>query len=172
MKLNSSNPLPGGPPQGSAGGTYAKVGLKIPQIARWRVAGITDQTIAKMLGMSTSGLARILATPEYLEYESCILQGHLTAMDRALSGKVEAIRQELRQAVPGALRTVVEVAMQRRDMKAAFAAAKEILDRDPDRILPNNGEELAAPGVPAEVLQEAAKQGNEIAENYDKSKVM
>lgn len=146
--------------------------IKIPQIARWRIAGVTDRKIAELLGMSGSGLAQILVTEEYKDYEAALLNGHLSAMDRALAGKVEAIQQECRQAVPAALRCLVDTVTQRRDMKAAFAAAKEILDRDPDRILPTNRDaEPVAPGVPAEIISAAAEEGNKIAESYDKKKV-
>jgi hypothetical protein len=147
--------------------------IKIPQIARWRIAGVSDKKIGDMLGMTVSGLARLLATPEYQEYEAALMNGHLMSMDRALAGKVEAIHNECRQAVPAALRTLVDVVTQRRDLKAAFAAAKEILDRDPDRTLPASAsEEAVAPGVPVAVLDAAAEEGNKIAQDYvDKKKV-
>jgi hypothetical protein len=148
--------------------SYAKTNIKIPQVARWRIAGISDRRIAQMLGMTPSGLAQLLATPEYIEYEAALLNGHLSAMDRALAGKVEAIHQECRQAVPAALRCLVDTVTQRRDLKAAMAAAKEILDRDPDRTLvTSTSDEAVAPGVPAEVIEAAAAEGNAIAKNYD-----
>lgn len=141
--------------------------IKIPQVARWRIAGITDRKIADMLGMSVSGLARLLASPEYQDYEAALMNGHLSAMDRALAGKVEAIHNECRQAVPAALRCLVDTVTQRRDLKAAMAAAKEILDRDPDRTLPASpDQEAVAPGVPASVLDSAAEEGNRIATTY------
>lgn len=144
--------------------------IKIPQIARWRIAGVTDRKIGQMLGMSTSGLARILSSPEYMEYEAALMNGHLSAMDRALAGKVEAIHNEVRQAVPAALRCLVDTVTQRRDLKAAMAAAKEILDRDPDRTLVSREQEAVAPGVPAEVLNAAAEEGNKIAQDYSEKK--
>jgi hypothetical protein len=148
--------------------SYSKTNIKIPQIVRWRVAGITDKRIAAMLGMTPSGLAQILATPEYIEEEAAYLNGHLTAMDRAMAGKIEAIHQSCRQAVPAALRALVDTVTQRRDLKAAMTAAKEILDRDPDRTLvQSRSDEAVAPGVPVEVIEAAAKEGNAIAQNYD-----
>lgn len=145
--------------------------IKIPQIARWRIAGVSDRKIGEMLGMSVSGLARLLATPEYQDYEAALLNGHLSAMDRALAGKVEAIHNECRQAVPAALRCLVDTVTQRRDLKAAMAAAKEILDRDPDRTLvANKDSEAVAPGIPAEVLNAAAEEGNKIASTYEDTK--
>lgn len=142
--------------------------IKIPQVARWRIAGVTDKKIAQMLGMSTGGLARLLASPEYIEHEAALMNAHLSSMDRALAGKVDAIHNELRQAVPAAVRCLVDTVTQRRDLKAAMAAAKEILDRDPDRTLvATEGEEAVAPGVPASVLDAAAEEGNKIAKDYE-----
>jgi hypothetical protein len=142
--------------------------IKIPQIARWRIAGITDTKIAELIHMTIPGLARILATAEYKDYEAALLNGHLTDMDRALAGKVSAIHQEIRSAVPAALRCLVDTVTQRRDLKAALQAAKEILNRDPDHVLPESvsGEGIA-PGIPAEVLDAAIAEGNKIASNYD-----
>ena len=122
--------------------------------------------------MSIPGLARILASPEYVEYEAALMNAHLSAMDHALAGKVEAIHHEMRLAVPAALRCLVDTVTQRRDLKAAMAAAKEILDRDPDRTLVSSREaEAVAPGVPAEVIAAAAEEGNKIAEKYVDKKV-
>lgn len=148
--------------------TFKTTNIKIPQIARWRIAGVTDVRIAQLIGMTGSGLARILATQEYIDYEAAIMNGQLTEMDKALKGKVDAIREGCREAVPAALRCLVETVTQRRDMKAAFAAAKEILDRDPDRTLTTSqSNEAIAPGVPASVLDAAVIEGNTIAQNYD-----
>jgi CTP:molybdopterin cytidylyltransferase MocA len=149
--------------------TYKTTNIKIPQIARWRVAGISDRKIAQMLGMSGGGLAALLATQEYIDYEAALMNGHLSAMDRALAGKVEAIHNECRQAVPAALRCLVDTVTQRRDLKAALAAAKEILDRDPDRSLMTSADqEPVAPGVPAAIIDQAAAEANKIAEDYNK----
>ncbi len=143
---------------------YTKVNIKIPQIARWRIAGISDTKIQQLLGMSSGGLARLLATPEYKEYEAALLNGHLNAMDKALAGKVEAIHQEFKVAVPAAMRVLVDAVTQRRDLRAAIEAAKEIFDRDPDRTLvKQRDQEAIAPGVPAEILNAAAEDGNKIA---------
>lgn len=144
--------------------------IKIPQVVRWRVAGITDTKIAAMLGMSMSGLARLLGTQEYKDEEAAYMNGHLSAMDRAMAGKIEAIHQECRQAVPAALRALVDVVTQRRDLKAAMAAAKEILDRDPDKsLVTSKSDEPIAPGIPAEVINAAAEEGNRIAKTYEEN---
>jgi hypothetical protein len=143
--------------------SYAKVHIKIPQIARWRVAGISDTRIAELLKMTTSGLARILATPEYKEFEASYLNGQLTEMDRRMAGRIEEIHNEARAAVPAAMRCLVEAVTQKKDLRAAIDAAKEILDRDPDRALVKSrtGDELAQ-GVPMAVLDRAASEGNDL----------
>jgi hypothetical protein len=149
--------------------TYKTTNIKIPQVARWRIAGISDKKIGQMLGMSVSGLAQLLASQEYIDYEAALMNGHLSAMDRALAGKVEAIHQECRNAVPAALRCLVDTVTQRRDLKAALAAAKELLDRDPDRTLvTSSDQEPIAPGVPAAIIDQAAAEANAIATNYNK----
>lgn len=111
-----------------------KVQIRIEQIARMRVAGIKDYIIAQQVGLTQAGLSRIIALPAYQDVEQAILQGHLTMMDKALAGKVDILRQELRTAVPAALRTLVETATQRRDLRSALAASLEIMDRDPDGV--------------------------------------
>jgi hypothetical protein len=113
--------------------------------------------------MSPGGLARILALPEYKEYEAAYLTGQLTEMDKRMAGRVNEIRKEFRAAVPAAMRCLVETVTQKRDLRAAFEAAKEILDRDPDRILTKSkGDELVAPGIPAEIINAAAEEGNSL----------
>jgi hypothetical protein len=148
--------------------TFKTTNIKIPQIARWRVAGVTDTRIATLMQMSLNGLARILATQEYKDYEAALMNGHLSAMDQALAGKVAEIQNECRQAVPAALRCLVDTVTQRRDLKAALAAAREILDRDPDHTLvTQDSEACVAPGVPAAVVDAAAAEGTKIAEAYE-----
>lgn len=148
--------------------------IKIPQIARWRISGVSDTRIAQLIHMSMSGLARILASPEYQQYEFDLMNGHLKKMDEALAGKISEIHEECRRAVPAALRCLVDTVNQRRDLRAAMAAAKEILDRDPDRTLAPSDNPNAQQSVPAEMLAAAAEEGNKIASSFapqDKTKV-
>ena len=146
-------------------GSHQKVtNIKIPQIARWRVAGVRDTKIAQLLGMSPQGVNCIVQSQEYKEYEAAILNGHISSMDRALAGKVEAIHHEFRVLVPAAMRVLVDAVTQRRDLKTALEAAKEIFKRDPERTLPEQrSDEYIAPGIPNEVLDNAAAEGNVIA---------
>jgi hypothetical protein len=118
--------------------------IKLEQIARMRIAGIKDVRIAQILGLSTPGLARILTTPEYIDLEASLLEGHLSQMDEALAGRVKEMKQVYAVGVPAAIRTMLEGVTQRRDLKAALFAAKEILDRDPERTFVKAGDAKAA----------------------------
>ena len=156
----------------SAGGQQRLL-IKIPQIARWKIAGIPETRIAQLLKMTPQGVGVITASQEYKEYEAALLNQHLGRMDAELEGRVEVLRDELRGAVPAALRCLVEVAKQRKDLKAAMAASIELLDRDPDKTLAKNPGEGDGehPDVPAAVLDAAVEAGNNIATTYtDKAK--
>lgn len=109
-----------------------KVQIRIEQIARMRLAGIKDYIIAEQVGLTPAGLSRILALPQYLDIQEALLQGHLTQMDKAIAGRVDILRQEMKPLVPAALRALTDAVTQRRDLRAMLEASKEILDRDPD----------------------------------------
>ena len=151
--------------------TFKTANVKIPQIVRWRIAGVTDIHIARLLGIGLAALQAIYRLPEYQAQETAYLNGHISAMDKAMAGRVDAIRDECRQAVPAALRALVDCVTQRKDLKAALAASKELLDRDPDRILPSVAKEdeaKLASQVPEAILEAAAERGNSIVEEYVK----
>jgi hypothetical protein len=115
-------------------GIATKTNIRLQQIARYRITGrIGDARIAELVGLTPPGLARILALPEYKELEESLLEGHISQMDEELSGNLEELRSNMRTAVPLALRSLVETVQQRRDLRAALAAAKEIIELDPDR---------------------------------------
>lgn len=143
--------------------------IRIPQIVRYRVVGnLKDAQIASLVGMTPAGLSQLLMSQEYKDAEQAYLLGHVSKMDEAAAGKIDVIRNEARVGVPVALRTIIEVATQRKDLKAALEASKELLDRDPDRTLAKSKEGAGAvPSVPAEVLQAAVDVGNTVAKSYD-----
>src|SRR5208282_3000103 len=107
--------------------------MRMEQVARYRVAGCKDALIAQLVGLTQAGLAVLVAGPEYKEIETAVFTGQISDLDRALAGKVKAIQEEARIAVPAALRTLVEACNQRRDLKTALAAAKTIIEIDPDQ---------------------------------------
>lgn len=108
--------------------------MRIAQIARLRVAGQRDSVIAQAVGLSPQGLARILSLPEYKDAEDCVLRGVITDMDQALAGRADLLRKQFQVGVPLAMRTLLDAVQQRRDLRASLEAAREILDRDPDRV--------------------------------------
>lgn len=122
----------GGP--GRPSGVSAALRLRIQRVARMRVAGIKDSVIQIREGITAPAFQYLVKLPEYIEVEESVFDGQISAMDRAIAGNVETLRNEVRGAVPAALRTVIEVANQRRDLKTALAASLELLDRDPDRV--------------------------------------
>jgi hypothetical protein len=133
-----------------------KVRIAIETIARMRVLGIRDNVIAAKLGYTQSGLSRIVALPEYQDFEQAVLQGAVSKMDEALAGRVKEMKELYKQAVPSALSTLFETCRQRRDLRAAMSAASEILDRDPDGTFSKKSIRLVdndnAPSVSAEHL--------------------
>jgi len=147
--------------------------IKIPQIIRWRVAGLSEVKIADLLGMTTQAIRMIVTSQGYQDEEAAYLNGHLSAMDEALAGKVDVIHQNFRAAVPAAMRCLIDAVTQRKDLKTAIAAAGEILDRDPDRTLSKQSQrkegEHEAPKLPDEVLNQAVIESNDIARSLNQS---
>jgi hypothetical protein len=117
----------------------SRVYIKLNKIARMRLAGVKDGRICELLNLSRGGFSRIVALPEYIELEECMLQGFTSGMDEALSRNKEELTKVMAVAVPAAVRTIMEVAMQRKELKTALAAASEILDRDPDHTFSKEG---------------------------------
>lgn len=145
-----------------------KVRMAIEQIARLRVAGIKDNIIAIRMGYSTAGLSRILALPEYQDFEEAVFQGHISKMDEALAGKLDDMKKYFETAVPQALSTLFETCRQRRDLRAAMSAAAEILDRDPEGTFSKKKASLdptnpAAPSVSKEFLDGVTAHADAVA---------
>ena len=158
---------------------HAQTKIRIEQIARYRIAGIRDFRIAEILKISPATLKFITDKVEYKEVEESLLLGHLTEMDLALAGQVDPLRQEVRNAVPAALRCLVDAVNQRRDLRTALAASVEILKRDPDRVAPDlerasriGDDPLAAMRtIPASLMEETARAADVTAEQLAKKRV-
>jgi hypothetical protein len=153
--------------------TYPKTKFKIAQIARMRVAAnCTDAKIAEHFNLTLPGLQYILKTQEYRDEENAIFHGQISAMDEALAGNADAIRKEARIGVPVAMKALLDAAMQRKDLKSSIAAARELLDRDPDRtLIKAQPDEVPAETLPDEVINQAVGVANKISQSYDKTKV-
>jgi hypothetical protein len=144
--------------------------FKLNQIARLRLfSGLKDGQIATLMNLSQSGLSRILTLPEYQETETQLLEGGITKMDEQVAGKLDEMRELYKPAVPAAMRTLLEVVTQRRDLRAAVAASIQVLDRDPDQTFVATGKRevnnagVNAIGVPAGVLASAINAGASVA---------
>ena len=131
-----------------------KVHIKIEQIARLRAAGsISDDRIATLLGLTRAGLSRILALPEYQEAEQAALTGVVTKMDEALAGRANEIRKVYAVGVPLAMKAMLEMVQQKKDLRQRLEAAKEILDRDPQHTYSKNAVELPnGASLPADLV--------------------
>jgi hypothetical protein len=142
----------------------SKVLAKIEQIARWRVAGVKDSVIAQKLGMSYGGLVRILQTELYKKRETEVRHFLTGKMDQVLvEDRTSILKNELRDAVPDALKFIIDQCRQGSDMRARMAAAKEVLDRDPSKTFSKTGraEDQSSNnpnGLPEGVLSAAKKE--------------
>ena len=119
-----------------AGGTNSKTLMRYEVIAKYRVTGrYTDAMIAGVVGLTPQGLAQAVLRPEYQAIEAKALQDHLDNVDGFLEDEAEQIRTITRAAVPLALQGLVEAVSQKKDLRSMLAAAKMIIDLDPNRTL-------------------------------------
>lgn len=174
IKISGVDSSQGQGTSGPAPGTlHAQTKIRIEQIARYRIAGIRDFRIAEILKITPAALKFITEKVEYKEVEEALLIGHLTEMDLALAGQVDPLRQEIRNAVPAALRCLVDAVNQRRDLRTALAASVEILKRDPDRVAPDlergargmdgEGEFAGMKTIPQSMMEETARSADIVA---------
>jgi len=145
---------------------YAKTNIRIPQIARYRVCGISDRKIADLMGMSYQSLAQLMLTQEYKDEEQAVFTGQITKLDESMAGRAHLLKNELRRAVPCAVRGLIDAVNQRRDLKACLTAAKEILDRDPDKTLRVDEDAKPTEELPVNVLDSVVNKANSVAASY------
>lgn len=107
--------------------------LKVSQIARLRIMGTKDTVIAKALSLSASGFQRIIRTQFYRDYEQAVLNGHISKLDEKLAANRNLLRRQATNMLPEALRGLGELARQRKDLKTALEAQRDILRIDPDK---------------------------------------
>jgi hypothetical protein len=153
-----------------------KVQGKIEEIARMRVAKKTNSAIAAAMCMSYGGLSRILATPEYQAYEDAIREENNLALDVRLEKRRE-LMIKVEDAVPDALQVMLNSIKQTRDLRMQFAAAKEILDRDPGRTIPKQVASQATPTaqptapLPSPVLEKLVNESTKVNGILDRQQV-
>ena len=105
-----------------------QVYIKAEQIARMRVKGIPMTRICIEMGMSYDGLVRITRDPTFLQIEDAVRQQVTGKMDARLAQRAQ-MEDEVEDAVPEAMKVLLENMRAKRDLKAAL----EVLDRDPQR---------------------------------------
>jgi len=111
----------------------SQVKIKAEQIARMIIAGRKATQIALDMNMSYGGLQRVLACPEYKLIEDDVRRNNLNKMDASLAERAK-LTKELEDAVPDAMKALIDAVKQKKDLRMQLAAAREVLDRDPRRI--------------------------------------
>jgi hypothetical protein len=167
-----------GGPGRAPGSPNSAMRIRIHKVARMRVNGVRDTVIQHLLGIQPPAFRYLTELPEYKDVEEQILLGHLTELDEATAGQVSVLRQQAREAVPSALRCLVEAVNQRRDLRTALAAAGEILDRDPDKtFVKSKGNEpidISGHRLPDTLMEVTSKDADSVIEDLKitKEKVM
>ena len=117
-----------------------QVRIKAEQIARMIVAGKKATQIALSMNMSYGGLQRILACPAYKLIEDEVRRGNLKNMDDSLAerAKLTPLQEELSDAVPEAMKTIIDAVKQKRDLRMALSAARDVIALDPRRTFTRN----------------------------------
>jgi hypothetical protein len=133
--------------------------------ARMSIMGFKDDRIAQAIGLTPAGLAQLKQRPEYKNIEQEVLQGEINTFDEALAGDIKALRNEFAVGVPLAMRALVENVMQKKDLKTQLEAAKELLDRDPNRTFSKENQPQAGNGpvLPQSVIDNLAEEADKVA---------
>ena len=115
--------------------------------------------------MTNSGLQRILRTSEYRDIEQCLLEGTLSKLDFQIAQNTTLLHKMIEPAVPAALQAMVDSVVQRRDLRTALAAAKEILDRDPKRQFVSSKQPTAvqADALPSALIEAISRDSDGVA---------
>ena len=149
-----------------------KVFLKMHQIARFRVRAHKDAAIAQHFGLSLGGFARIVGTPEYKEIEASVLEAVLGRLDASASDDVMKLRQQFSAGLPAACQALIDTVKQDKDLRAKLDAARELLDRDPNRTLSKDGGASATPGqrpLPTDVLAQLNKDNATVVDDFSRA---
>jgi hypothetical protein len=149
-------------------GQQSRLVIRMEKIARLRVANIPDARIAALVNMTPQGLAIIVARPEYQKIEQEVLARATSLMDEALADNVSAIRDHFAVGVPMAMRAILDTIRQDKDLKSRLEAAREVLDRDPQRAFAKDNVTLKDGAgriidVPASVFSGAVATGAMVA---------
>jgi hypothetical protein len=148
---------------------HEKLRFKMEQVARYRVAGKKDAEIARLTGLTASGVARLVADEDYKMIAQDVQAGLLGKMDSALHQRADALELEINSAVPAALQCIIDTAkgINNADLKTRMMASKEVLDRAPDSRFTkkgiganaaNNANNAGAVGLPPVLMATLARE--------------
>jgi hypothetical protein len=148
-------------------GKQTRLVFRMEKIARLRAAGIKDARVAQLVGMTAQGLARIVSLPEYQNIEKNVLATVVNLLDDALADNVNACRDHFANAIPAAMRAVVDTLHQSKDLRSRLDAAREVLDRDPSRTFVKDQVSVKEGGrvldIPLQLFDTAVKAGASVA---------
>ena len=155
------------PPTSTLG---AKTRMRYEKIARYRATNrYTDAHIAGIVGLTPGGLAQAILSQEYKDIEAEVFKDHLENVESGLREDEEEIREAARAAVPLALRTLVNAVTQSKDLRTAVAAAKLLIENDPNRTLTSSARGSASgngggegPQLPESVITHLTIQSNKV----------
>ena len=154
-------------------GKQTRLVFRMEKIARLRAASVPDKDIARVVNLTPAGLATLLQRPDYRQLEKEILAQTTQILDEALANDVTAMRQHFAHAVPEAMRSVIDILRQNKDLKTRLEAAKEVFDRDPNGTFSKSTLSFNAPSgtvvdVPAAVFNHSIEIGRGLATSVPK----
>ena len=152
---------------------HLKVRLKIEQIARLRSNGIADRQIMAVLAISQGCLSRILRLQEYKDAENALLIGSLSTFDQMIALKTDAMKKYFSAAIPASMRALVDTVLQRKDLKMRLDAARELLDRDPEKTFTKDKARsiLDESSLPEKILTDLGKRGEALVTEVSKAEL-
>lgn len=110
---------------------WDKARMRMERAARFELCMVySDAEIAQMIGITPGGYAQMKMRPEYVDIRNSIKHGILQECDALIYDDIETLHDRVAQQVPGALQTIFDACQQRRDMKLAVSAAKDIIEID------------------------------------------
>jgi hypothetical protein len=94
------------------------------------LAGLPDAEIAARIQLTPAGLATMKATPEYRDLRDQIREGLVADLDHELGEDIKSLKDKVKAHVPAALQVLINAALQQKDAKLAYTAAKDIIELD------------------------------------------
>lgn len=132
----------------------SKVRVKIEQIVRLKLSGLTVGQICEQSGMPESTVKRLSKRAEFHEREQEVLAELTAASGPAVAQTLDLIQERVRQERPATLEKLLALRGSS-NQRVSLEACKDLLDRDPDRALQKTSRTTFQPAKPVEALSEA-----------------